>query len=466
MHSYSASDRAGLSLSADTIVAIATPPGEGGVAILRISGANALAIGNEVFRPARKKGSLVPRRLTYGHVVGRTTQEVIDEVMAVYLPAPHTYTCEDVVELQCHGGRGAPARVLMRVLDTGLARTAQPGEFTKRAFIHGRVDLSEAEAVMELIQARSEASARAASRQLTGGVSTFVSQLRQELRDVLSLVEAQTDFPEEMEEALTTRQVLARCEALQKTLADSCDERRARALREGVAIALVGRPNVGKSSLLNAIAGFDRAIVSPVPGTTRDVLTQRIQWNGLEAEVSDTAGQRSAPDAIERMGVERAVAAQREADAVLLLVDGSAPLCPEDHALLSQADDRTLVVCNKADLPQAVSLQALQEASSAPVVAVSAQTGEGVDEMLAQAFALAGADAERETLLVTQRQILCAKRAQESLLRLSQSVDAGLPLSIVADDLWQALYHLSEITGEDATEDVIDSVFANFCVGK
>lgn len=448
----------------DTIAAIATPQGEGGVAVIRISGPQALAAAQSCFAPNRAH-ALKPRRFTFGRVQD-AQEEVIDEAMAVYLPAPHTYTREDVCEIQCHGGRGAPQRVLERIIETGLARTAEPGEFTRRAFLNGRIDLSEAEAVMGMIQAGSQAAARAAARQMEGGVSRFVRSTRAQLEELLSLVSAATDFPEEIDEEVTAQRVLAGARRIRAEIEKKSDARAARAVREGVSIVLAGKPNVGKSSLMNAAAGFERAIVSDIPGTTRDVLTERISFRGVSAELSDTAGQREAPEAIEAMGVERARRTEESADAVLLVLDGSRPLDVEDETLLRRADERYIAVVNKTDLAPAVRAEEVQRRFGVDTIEVCARTGEGVGEMLARAFALCGADGAQEDNMVAARHIACAKRAADALCQMESTIEGGGPLDIVTDDLWRAMYALSEITGEDASEDVIDAVFRNFCVGK
>ncbi len=448
----------------DTIAAVATPPGEGGVAVIRISGPEAKRVLQNCFRPAGGR-PMKDRMLTFGRVLD-ARGEVLDEAMAVFLPAPRTYTREDVAEIQCHGGRGAPARVLRRVLETEGVRAAGPGEFTKRAFLNGRVDLSEAEAVMAVIQAGSEAGARAAARQLEGGVSHFVREAREKLEELLALVSAATDFPDEIDEDVTARRVLEEARELRASIEKKADPAAAKALREGVSIALCGKPNVGKSSLMNAAAGFERAIVSAIPGTTRDVLTERLLVEGIAVELSDTAGQREDTGEIEAIGVARARSVEERADAVILVLDRSAPLDGEDEAFLRRADGRYLIAANKMDAGEAWTADFLRERSDRPVYAVSAATGEGVEELLRAAVRLCGAEGADETAMTAARHIECAGRAAAALRRLEETVGGGAPLDLAAADLWEAMYALSEITGEDASEDVIDRVFSRFCVGK
>lgn len=449
---------------ADTIAAIATPPGEGGIAVLRISGSRALEATRECFVPNRAK-DLRPRVFTFGRVMSEDG-DVIDEAMAVYLPAPSTYTREDLCEIQCHGGRGAPIRVLQRILNTGIVRAAEAGEFTKRAFLNGRIDLSEAEAVMGIIQAGSQAAVRAAVRQMEGGVSHFVRKVRAELEELLALVSAATDFPEEIDEEVTSQRVLAQARQIRKEIERRSDRKAARAVREGVSIVLIGKPNVGKSSLLNAVAGFERAIVSDVPGTTRDVLTERISFHGILAELSDTAGQRETSQSIEAIGVARARQTEQSADVVLLVLDGSQEPDEEDEALFMRADERYILVVNKTDLAPVVRAADLGAKYHMQAVDVCAHTGEGIERMLEKAFELCGAGSTSEDGMVAARHIECANRAVQALCRLEKTIEEAGPLDLVTDDLWNAMYALSEITGEDASKDVIDSVFANFCVGK
>ncbi len=440
-----------------TIGAIATAPGEGGIAIVRVSGGDARRILEECFRPARAR-AIESHRMMYGHAVDAYGND-LDEVMAVYYAAPRTYTREDMFEIQCHGGGVCARRVLERVLQAG-ARAAEPGEFTRRAFLNGRIDLSRAEAVMNLIGANSEAAARASLRQLEGGVSGFVRGAGEKLKALMALIEACTDFPDEVEEVDAAQRVRAGIEGIIAAIEARCDPRGAKLLREGASIVLAGRPNVGKSSLMNALLNQERAIVTSVPGTTRDVLTERITLGGIAAELSDTAGQRDTDDPVERIGVERARRAVETADVVLVVLDGSQELTDEDAALLAQAkDDERFIVCvNKTDLPMQISLPGALE--------ISAAEGTGINELvrrMEERVQLAGGMEDRMT---QQRHIELARRAVEALKRAAAAIDAGLALDMVEIDLREALEALCEITGENASEEVIDRVFRDFCVGK
>jgi len=446
----------------DTIAAIATPAGEGGIAIIRISGNDALKILKTAFKPAGKKCAFEDKRLMYGHVLGETG-EVIDEVMAVYMAAPHTYTREDVAEIQCHGGRISARRVLSRVFSLG-ARPAGSGEFTKRAFFNGRIDLSRAEAVMQLIGAGSEAAARYSVRQLEGGVSSFVADAQQTLTGLIAQIEAATDFPDEVDEEPARWDVLNGINALVGGICARVDEKGARVLREGASIVLCGRPNVGKSSLLNAILHQDRAIVTPVAGTTRDVLREKCVLGGIEVTISDTAGQRDTSDEVEAIGVERARNETRSADIVLLLMDTSQPLQEEDLALAGEADGRYILCANKADL--ACCWRAEEKFPDFTRFEISAANGCGVDELVEEICLRLGRMCASEDALIAQRHINLAKQAVESLNAAKEAIEFGFPLDTAAMDLMAALSTLGEITGDNASEGVIDRVFKDFCVGK
>ena len=448
----------------DTIAAIATAVGAGGIAIVRVSGADAPQILKELFIPARRRDSFESHRLMYGHVAG-ADGEKLDEVMAVLMRAPSTYTREDVAEIHCHGGSASANAVLARALALG-ARMAQPGEFTRRAFLNGRVDLARAEAVMQLIGASSQAAARASLRQLEGGVSGLVKGVCQRLKDVLALLEASTDFPEEVEEEAAAEDVAASLRALSAEIRARSDARSARMVREGASIVLAGRPNVGKSSLMNALLNRERAIVTDIPGTTRDVLTERISIGGVLAELSDTAGRRSTQDPIERIGVDRAQRAAEGADVVLVVLDASAALDAEDAALVASADARTVICLNKSDLPPVVTVERLRAMSDAPVLELSAQSGQGIDALMAELGRRIGAGEESGGQLTAQRHIELAHSAADSLEAAVGAIESGLPLDTAAIDIRAAMETLAEITGENATEAVIDRVFERFCVGK
>lgn len=438
----------------DTIAAIATAQGEGGIAIVRVSGPGALQALEAVFARQPRPGSWQPNRLYYGHMMERGRR--VDEAMAVYMAAPRSYTREDVCELHVHGGRYAAEKALQLVLNQGV-RAAEPGEFTLRAFLNGRIDLSQAEAVMAMISASGEAAARAAMRELGGALTKFVDEVSRRLTDLLALIEAGVDFPEEVDERATRERLEDSIRGMIRELEAAVDENAARIVREGLTVALAGAPNAGKSSLMNAILKTDRAIVTPVPGTTRDVLSERVRVKGLDMTLLDTAGIRETRDEIELQGVLRAKKAVESADQVILVVDGSIPEGEAEKALLKAADGRTLVVLNKCDLGVDPGRRGLR---------VSAKTGEGLDGLLDELKARADSFGAGEALLTRPRHIDCAKRAISSLSDALSSLAGGVPQDLISVDLMAALSALGEITGKCAPDEVISAVFRNFCVGK
>ena len=448
----------------DTVAAIATAAGTGGIAIVRISGPEAEGILKKMFIPAAKREYFESHRLMYGHAVDEDGG-TLDEVMAVLMRAPGTYTREDVAEIQCHGGGASANAVLSRALSLG-ARMAQPGEFTRRAFMNGRIDLAKAEAVMQLIGANSQAAARASLRQLEGGVSGFVRGISDGLKDVLALLEASTDFPEEVEEEAAAEDVAHQLGALIGDIRAHSDAHSARVLREGASIVLAGRPNVGKSSLMNALLNQERAIVTSIPGTTRDVLTERISIGGVMAEISDTAGRRDTQDPIERIGVDRARRAAEGADVVLIVLDAAQEMGESDEELVKSADERAIICLNKSDLPPVLTAQDLNEMSGAKVLEISAQTGQGIEALLDELGRRISIGEESSGQLTAQRHIELAHGAADRLEQAVNAIDMGMPLDTVAIDIREALSLLSEITGENASEAVIDRVFEQFCVGK
>ena len=449
-------------MNTDTICAQATAPGEAGIAIVRLSGADCEAILLRVFRP--KDGRpLEHRRLTFGHVIDGDA--VVDEAMAVLMRAPHSYTREDVAEIQCHGSDALVRRILLLLLRAG-ARMAAPGEFTQRAFVNGRIDLAQAEGVMRMIRAGSDRAMRAAIRQLEGGVSSFVRAAREEITALSSELAAAIDFPDEVEETQTAQDIAARCGAIRARLLRACDPSAGRIEEEGLRVALGGRPNAGKSSLLNALIGGERAIVTDIPGTTRDTLTEAVQMHGLRVLLTDTAGLRETGDAVERIGVARAQKALDEADVRVLVLDSSREAGEEDWAELGGLSPQ-IVALSKGDLPACVTAQdALARFPGAKVIPVCAVTGEGLDALCAAIVSFAPADAEETSTLSQARHVQAAQRACASLADAQAAIAQGMPLDVCAVDLAEALDALGEITGETMSEQVIDQVFARFCVGK
>ena len=444
-------------METDTIVAIATPPGEGGIGILRISGPEAEAILTRVF--ARADHSSAPwesHRMIYGFL--RDGKETLDEGMAVLMRAPRSYTREDVAEIQIHGGSYVLRRAVEICVEQG-ARLAEAGEFTRRAFLNGRIDLSRAEAVMSLIAARGEMEHRAAVREMQGGVTAFVRGAADALYDIQAGLAACVDYPEEISEEEGAAEMIPKLEELISRLQEAIQERSSRLLREGLRVALCGRPNVGKSSLLNCLLGEEKAIVTPIPGTTRDLVTGEMTLDGIRVELTDTAGMRESRDEVERIGVERSRRAMTDADAVLLVLDGSMELQPEDAVLLESLPEHGAIVVNKGDLPRKLELPETDRT----VLHCSAREPGSMKEIkqyLRQFTALS------DRMAVTRpRQIDALKRAVR-FLQSALHTARTLPPDLAATDLQSAQSALGEITGDQVDERLLDRVFESFCVGK
>ncbi len=451
----------------DTIAAISTAVGEGGIGIVRLSGASAFAILGRIFTRPRG-GRLQAGRLMYGHARDPATGENVDEVLASYMPAPRTYTREDVVEIDCHGGMVALQRVLELALREG-ARLAGPGEFTLRAFLNGRIDLSQAESVIDVVRAQTEASLRVAVRQLEGGLAREVRTVRAQVLDILAYLTATVDFTEDeippQDLAAPLQEVVARVEKLLSG-ADA-----GIVYRQGVRTAIVGRPNVGKSSLLNALLREARAIVTAVPGTTRDTVEEVVNIQGVPIVLIDTAGITATDDVVERMGVERSRRAIEEADLVLLVVDGSQPLEDRDRVIARLAGPKpALLVVNKSDLPQHPEEQRLvQFAAGRANVRVSATEGSGLPELedAIVSIVFAGATRASDALLVSNpRHKDALNRARSSLKAAAGGLSEGTPADCLTVDLTAAANALGEITGETVGEDLLHAIFSRFCIGK
>lgn len=454
----------------DTISAIATALGVGSIGVIRLSGPDSLAIADRIFIGREKPGKDNARKLLYGHILDRKGQP-IDEVLAVYMPGPHSYTGEDVCEIQCHGGRQALQEILSLTYQAG-ARPAEPGEFTKRAFLNGRLDLAEAESVMDIINAKSRQALVAANRGHEGGLSRKVRELRKKLRDLVVQLEAAIDYPEEDIEEVTydrAAEVLAEGQAAVARLVRQGSV--GRILREGLRTAIVGRPNVGKSSLLNSLLQADRAIVSNIPGTTRDIIEEQMNIGGIPLVLTDTAGLRDTEDLVEKIGVERSRAALEDAQLALVVLDGSQALCREDRELLRSLKDRKkLILVNKSDLPQVLDTEGLrQEYGSSDVIVLSVKTGEGmeqVEQWLREFVYGEGSDSESSSMTQNVRQQDLLEKALRSLGDALEGARQHLPYDCLTIDLTQTLHDLGEITGEDVPDEIIDEIFAQFCVGK
>jgi len=448
----------------DTIVAVATAMGESGVAVVRMSGENAVALFTRAFRAAKREPPYESHRLMYGRVTDENGTAV-DEAMGVAMYAPNTYTREDVCEIHTHGGYAAAAAVMRRLVALG-ARPAEAGEFTRRAFLNGRIDLSQAEAVMGVIGARSAAALKCEEALLAGGASRFIRTSQEKLTRLIAGVEAHIDYPDEIGEEEAVGDLLGGLDALIDELNAAVDERGARILQNGLRVALCGRPNAGKSTLFNALLGEERAIVTAVPGTTRDVLEGSFTVNGLNVQLMDTAGLRDSGDEVERIGVERARAAVARADAALMLIDGTQPLSGEDRALLAlETACPCAVLLNKEDTPPAVTAAQVAEATRhRPVLTLSAKTGQGLDAV--RAYLAGQAKLPREGMLTHERHMAAARQTAERLSQAREALACGLPLDVAAVDLREALWTLGRITGDSVDDQLLDEIFSTFCVGK
>ena len=461
----------------DTIVAIATPPGEGGVGIVRLSGPRALEIGRALVHTS--PGASWPSHLlTYGHVVDQDSGRRIDEVLAVYMAAPRTYTAEDVFEIHCHGGP-APLRAVVELALRHGARAAERGEFTLRAFLNGRLDLSQAESVLDVVRARTPTALHVAVEHLAGGLSRRLRPVVDDLMAVLAFLEASIDFVEEGIPETATATLLARLDVAAARLRALLETARAGIiLREGLRAVLAGAPNVGKSSLLNRLLRTERAIVTPIAGTTRDTVEEPANIRDLPVYLVDTAGLSATDDPVERLGVERSRAAITASGLLLLVVDLSRPLGEQDREALGAAralapETPALLLLNKCDLPCALNpadaLPLFGATPPAATVTLSAATGEGLEQLedAIARVALRGADLTPDTALIDNAR---HRRALEEALAALDATDAGLasgmPLDLVCSDLRAAAMALGAITGQNVTDDLLDRIFGEFCIGK
>ena len=454
----------------ETIAAIATPFGEGSVGMIRISGEQAGEILSKIFVPAG--GELAAdRKMTYGHIVDPADGSTVDEVLCVMMRGPRTYTTEDVAEIYCHGGMVPLRRTLSLALGAG-ARLAERGEFTKRAFLGGRLDLSQAEAVMDLVSARADKAYDVALDQLDGALSRKIRELRAKMVDILVDLTVNIDYPDEDIEEVTYDKLCMELTDLIRevdTLRDSAQT--GRIMREGLAVAIVGKPNVGKSSLMNALLKESRAIVTDIPGTTRDTIEEHLNVRGIPVVLTDTAGIRETHDTIESIGIERSKESFNRADLVLLLLDVSRPLDQEDQSLLSHVDPgRTILVRNKADLPQLITEEMLRDQGyDGEIITASIRELSGIDaiESSIERRVYGGEVSQSDSLMVTNvRHKDLLDKASSGLSDALGMARAGEPLEILEIDVNSAYEALGEIIGEAVTDDILNEVFSRFCLGK
>lgn len=452
----------------DTIAAVSTPPGNGGIGIVRVSGSRAADIGAAVFRPLCN-GGLISHRFYFGSVCDPVSGEVVDEAMAVLMRAPRSYTREDVLEIHCHGGMLVVERVLVLCLASG-ARLADAGEFTKRAFLNGRIDLIQAEAVMDIINSRTDAALRLAQHQREGILSKHIEEVRSLLLHALALVEAYIDFPEDDLGDTDTAAIVAditSARAIVSRLLAGFDD--GRILREGISVLIIGKPNAGKSSLLNRLLNENRAIVTHIPGTTRDIIEETVNIGGLAVRLLDTAGIRRTDDVVELEGINRAMEKIPMADLVLFVLDASRPFDAEDSLILnSLTGSRVILVRNKSDLPQLLELP--DGHSDISSVAISANSGGGIDELreeVRRTFLHEAATDSRDFVAISRARHRDALVSADTVLeRVEAGLAARLDLELLAVDLRDALGAVASVTGQATSDDVLDLIFSSFCIGK
>lgn len=451
----------------DTITAIATPLGEGAIGIVRISGTDAVAIANRIFQ-GKNLETVDSHTLNYGHILDPDKDEILDEVMVGVMRAPRTFTREDVIEINTHGGIAVTNEILQLILRQG-ARMAEPGEFTKRAFLNGRVDLTQAEAIMDIIRAKTDKAMNIAVKQLDGSLKDLIDNTRQEILNTLAQVEVNIDYPEYDDvEEMTTALLREKTQEFQNLLENLLrTARRGKILREGLSTAIIGRPNVGKSSLLNNLLREDKAIVTDIAGTTRDVIEEYVNIKGVPLKLIDTAGIRETDDIVEKIGVERSRQALAEADLILLVLNASEKLTEQDRALLALSDmTRRIVLLNKTDLREEIEAEELPE----DVIRISVLENQNIDQIEERInqlfFDNAGIVEQDATYLSNSRHISLIEQAVQSLQAVNEGLELGMPVDLLQVDLTRTWQILGEITGDAAPDELITQLFSQFCLGK
>ncbi|MBU8676253.1 tRNA uridine-5-carboxymethylaminomethyl(34) synthesis GTPase MnmE [Bacillus subtilis] len=458
----------------DTIAAISTPMGEGAIAIVRLSGPEAIQIADKIYKGPKGKtlSSVESHTIHYGHIVDRPSDRVVEEVMVSVLKAPRTFTREDVIEINCHGGIVTVNQVLQLALREG-ARLAEPGEFTKRAFLNGRIDLSQAEAVMDLIRAKTDRAMNVAMNQMEGRLSALVRRLRSEILETLAHVEVNIDYPEYDDVEEMTHQILVeKATAVKKEIeALLRTSEQGKILREGLSTVIIGRPNVGKSSLLNSLVHEAKAIVTDIPGTTRDVIEEYVNVRGVPLRLVDTAGIRETEDIVERIGVERSRQVLKEADLILLVLNYSEELSEEDVKLFEAVEGMdVIVILNKTDLEAKIDTERVRElANGRPVVTTSLLKEEGIndlEEAIQSLFYTGAIEGGDLTYVSNTRHISILQQAKRAIEDALSGIEQDVPIDMVQIDLTRCWELLGEIIGDSVHESLIDQLFSQFCLGK
>ena len=455
----------------DTIAAIATPGSGSGIGVIRISGENAIEVADKIFQP-KNRNKRLPEQPTYTIHYGNIVDgdKLLDEVIVLLMRGPHSYTAEDTVEIDCHGGTFVMRKILELVIRNG-ARPAEPGEFTKRAFLNGRIDLSQAEAVMDVIEAKNNYALQSSLGQLKGSLLEMIREMREKILYEIAYIESALDDPEHISLDGYPVELGEKVDNLLKTAVDLLkSSQNGRVLREGIRTVIVGKPNAGKSSLMNVLVGSNRAIVTDMAGTTRDILEEEIQLKGLNLNIVDTAGIRKTDDPVEKIGVERAKKAMLDADLILYVVDSSADLDENDEEIISFLQDQNaIILLNKADLPSALTVEKMQERLQKPTVSISAREETGMDELsdLIEHMFLSGEISFNDQVYLTNmRHQAAMEQVQTSLMKVKESISLGMPEDFFSIDLMDAYEALGSIIGESVGEDLVNEIFSKFCMGK
>jgi tRNA modification GTPase len=455
----------------DTIAAISTAQGTGGIGIVRISGENAFNIASKIFNGKKPFDKIKSHSLSYGKAIDPVSGETIDEVLLAKMCKPHTFTREDIVEINCHGGIVVVKNVLELVLKAG-ARLAEPGEFTKRAFLNGRIDLSQAEAVIDLINSKTNESSRAAIDQLEGRLSKNIKEARGKLIELIAHIEVTVDYPEDDIEEITGKRVYEEVLKIREMLVGIIKEyEKGKIIREGINVVIIGRPNVGKSSLLNELSGKNKAIVTDIPGTTRDIVEEYINLSGIPVRIVDTAGIRETEDTVERIGVERTNKAIEQADLVIMMLDASGEIIEEDLEILERIKNKkTITILNKVDIADQEKVEKIENLlGGIKFIKASVKKNIGInilEDQIASLFLHGEINSNNEVMVTNVRHKDLIDKAIESIGHAIEAYESKMPIDCISIDIKDAAEHLAKITGESVSEDVMHEIFKRFCIGK